>query len=64
MILSNPVLSLLQLYFIFNFGNVTVVKTTWLARLIFMYCMSFSFSFWMNALVNETLDAIVKKYYA
>ena len=59
-----PVFSLLQLYFIFKFGNVIVMKTKWLARLTFMHCMSSSFSFWMNALVNETLDAIVKKYYA
>ena len=58
-----PVFSLLQLYFIFKFGNVIVMKNKWLARLTFMHCMSSSFSFWMNTLVNETLDAIVKKYF-
>ena len=38
-----PVFSLLQLYFIFKFGNVIVKKTKWLARLTFMHCMISSF---------------------
>ena len=58
-----PAFSLLQLYFIFKFGNVIVNKNKWLARFTFMHCLSSSFSFWMNTLINETLDAIVKKYF-
>ena len=58
-----PLYSLIQLYFIFKFGNVIVNKNKWLARLTFMHCLSSSFSFWMYTLINETLDAIVKKYF-
>ena len=58
-----PLFSLVQLYFVFKFGNVIVNKNKWLARLTFMHCLSSSLSFWMNTLINETLDAIVKKKY-
>ena len=58
-----PLYSLIQLFFIFKFGNVIVNKNKWLARLTFMHCLSSSFSFWMYTLINETLDAIVKKYF-
>ena len=58
-----PIFSLIQLYFIFKYGNVVVNKNKWLARFTFMHCLSSSLAFWMNTLIDETLDAIVKKYF-
>ena len=55
--------SLLQLYFIFKYGNVIVNKNRWLARFTFAHCMSSCVSFWVYTLYNETLDAIIKKYF-
>ena len=57
------IFSLLQLYFIFKYGNVIVNKNRWLARFAFAHCMSSCLSFWVYTLYNETLDAIVKKYF-
>ena len=51
-----PTFSIIQLYFVFKFGNVIVNKNKWLARLTFSHCMSSSFSFWIHTLFNETLD--------
>ena len=59
----HPVFSLVQLYFIFKYGNVIVNKNRWLARFAFSHCISSCFSFWINTLLNETLDAIVLKYF-
>ena len=55
--------SLLQLYFIFKYGNVIVNKNRWLARFTFAHCLSSCLSFWVYTLYNETLDAIVKKFF-
>ena len=59
----HPVFSLVQLYFIFKYGNVIVNKNRWLARFAFSHCISSCFSFWIHTLLNETLDAIVLKYF-
>ena len=58
-----PVFSLIQLYFVFKYGNVIVNKNKWLARITFIHCLSSSLSFWINTLINETLDAIVTKFF-
>ena len=58
-----PLFSLVQLFFVFKYGNVIVNKNKWLARITFMHCLCSSLSFWVNTVINETLDAIVKKYY-
>merc|ERR1712142_1024207 len=58
-----PLFSLIQLYFIFKYGNVTVNKNKWLARITFIHCLSSSLSFWINTLISETLDAIVTKFF-
>jgi len=58
-----PIFALLQLFFLFKYGNVIVNKNKWLARFTFMHCMSCSLSFWVKTLINETLDALVKKYF-
>ena len=61
--LVHAIFSLLQLYFIFKYGNVIVNKNKPLARFVFAHCMSSCLSFWVYTLYNETLDAIVKKYF-
>jgi hypothetical protein len=61
--IAHPVFSLVQLYFIFKFGNVIVNKNRWLARFAFAHCISASVSFWMYTLINETLDALVQKFF-
>ena len=61
--LVHATFSLLQLYFIFKYGNVIVNKNKPLARFVFAHCMSSCLSFWVYTLYNETLDAIVKKYF-
>ena len=58
-----PIFSFVQLYFLFKYGNVIVNKNKWLARFAFAHCMSSSLSFWINTVISETLDAIVKKYF-
>ena len=58
-----PVFSLIQLFFVFKYGNVIVNKNKWLARFTFMHCACSSLSFWINSVVQETLDSLVKKYY-
>ena len=55
--------SLLQLYFIFKYGNVIVNKRRWLARITFAHCISSCISFWVYTLYSGTLDEIVKKYF-
>ena len=40
-----------------------VNKNKWLARFTFMHCLSSSLSFWINTVIQETLDAFVKKYF-
>ena len=58
-----PVFSFIQLYFIFKYGNVIVNRNQWLGRFTFMHCISSLLSFWLNTLIDETLDALVKKYF-
>ena len=58
-----PLFSLVQLFFIFKYGNVIVNKNKWLARFTFMHCLCSSLSFWVNTVIQETLDAFVKKYF-
>ena len=41
-----------------------VNKNKGLARFTFMHCLCSSLSFWLNTIITETLDALVKKYYA
>ena len=55
--------SLVQMYFVYKFGNVIVNRNKWLARFTFIHCLSSSLSFWINTLIEETLDALVKKYF-
>ena len=58
-----PLFSLVQLFFVFKYGNVIVNKNKWLARFTFMHCLCSSLSFWVNTVIQETLDAFVKKYF-
>ena len=55
--------SLLQLFFVFKYGNVIVNKNKWLARFTFMHCAASSLSFWISTVVQETLDSFVNKYF-
>ena len=55
--------SLLQLYFIFKYGNVIVNKRRWLARITFAHCISSCISFWVYTLYSGTLNEIIKKYF-
>ena len=55
--------ALVQLFFVFKYGNVIVNKNKWLARFAFMHCASSSLSFWINSVIQETLDTLVKKYF-
>ena len=55
--------ALVQLFFLFKYGNVIVNKNKALARFSFMHCASSSLSFWINTVLQETLDTLVKKYF-
>ena len=56
--------ALVQLFFVFKYGNVIVNKNKWLARFTFMHCACSSLSFWINSVIQETLDTLIKKLYS
>ena len=50
----------LQLFMIFKFSNVIVNRSKRLARLAFMHCIASAICFWISAIINETMDNILK----
>ena len=59
----NSIFSLTQMCFIYKYGNVIVNRNKWLARFTFIHCMTSSLSFWINFIIEETLDDLVKNYF-
>ena len=58
-----PVFSFIQLYFIFKYGNVIVNRNQWLGRFTVMHALHQLLAFILAVNNNETLDALVKKYF-
>lgn len=58
------IFSFVQLFMIFRFGNVIVNRNKILSQFAFMHCISSSLCFWIFAIMNETMDALVEKYYS
>ncbi|CAG9090885.1 unnamed protein product [Plutella xylostella] len=56
--LLSPLHTFFQLYFIFKFSNVIILRGQGMARFGFMHFIGSSLSFWVSAIVRETVLAL------
>ncbi|CAH0664181.1 unnamed protein product [Chilo suppressalis] len=54
----SPFYSFVQLYFIFKYSNVIILKSPGLAHLAIMHIIGSSLCFWLSAIVRETILAL------
>ncbi|XP_047989046.1 proton channel OtopLc-like [Leguminivora glycinivorella] len=54
----SPVYCFLQLYFVFKYSNVIILRNKGLASYAFMHIIGSSICFWINTIVRETMVAL------